>query len=531
MTSEEFGRCIHPREWSRLLLALLFAVPVTIVLLVGIYLTLGMLLAGVLLLAFVAWLGFEVFYASLLGNWILVSEDNYPRLHELLKEMKERIGVSKKIDIIVYDQSHFSAYFSLLFARRAIFIGSELLAQGVTDDELRWIIGRFVGWIRAKRRLGPLRYVIALAERLLIFNLFIYPYERATIYSGDRVGLAAISGDISSAVSTMNKLMVGREMGYSVNPAGVVRQHRRVKGSLFAFLARLLWPLPHMTARYVDLIAYAERNYDDQYEQFAAMNPSFQTSGGTMRLMWSTEKEGDAGSNAIGALLLAGAFTTAIASYGIITNGGIGALLNNDFLGSTTASTETTEPAAAHAAYALEQLSPEVATHVEQARQARTRAEQEAEDARAAAEQAQTIGSDTPYEGYGFRTYDGEYAGDRFAGRFSGGRHDLGVYSFANNANSSGSSTTYEGRWRDGRRSGYGVYTWTSSQRYLGHWSSGSMSGHGVMELASGRRYEGEWSEGKRHGYGVEWDASGAPRRVGVWAAGALQTEPPPTTP
>ncbi|HYD87305.1 MAG TPA: DUF4189 domain-containing protein [Vitreimonas sp.] len=329
MRSDEFRACIHPREYPRFLLALLFALPITLALLAVVVVTFGLALAYVLLLAFLVWFGFEIFYAHFLANCILVSEHNYPRLNALLEESKQTIGVDKRVDIFVYQQGEFNAYFSMLFARRAIFINSELLEQGVTDDELRWIIGRFVGRIRAKQRMGPLSWIIALAERLMIFNLFIYPYIRATAYTGDRVALAAIGGDISTAVSAMNKLMVGRQLGYSVNPAGIVMQYKRVKGSLFAFLARLSLPLPHTLARYFDLITFAERRFPAAFDQFAAMNPSFQTAGGTWRLMRSAETShagGGLSAGAVGALLLIGFVGTGAAGAGLLATVGYGGM-------------------------------------------------------------------------------------------------------------------------------------------------------------------------------------------------------------
>jgi hypothetical protein len=151
---------------------------------------------------------------------------------------------------------------------------STLRCAAFTDDEIRWITGRFIGYWRARRRSGLFGAVIRLAQRFLIFNFFILPYERAMVYTGDRVALGVINGDIGTAVSAMQKLIVGRELGYSINPAGIVEQHRRVKGSLFAFLARLPMSIPHTTARFVDLISFAQQKFPDQYARFVTENPS-----------------------------------------------------------------------------------------------------------------------------------------------------------------------------------------------------------------------------------------------------------------
>jgi hypothetical protein len=531
---------VHSRELPRLLLALFFGLPISLVVVALILLTPvgGIVLAVILLLALLVWFSFEVYYASLIANWILVSEHNYPRLYELLIEMKDRIGVKEPIDIIVYKQDVFSSFFTALFARRAIFVGSELLAEGVTDDELRWLIGRHVGWFRSKRRLGPLRYVIAFVEQLLIFNLWIYPYIRATVYTGDRVALAAVGGDISAAVSTMNKLIVGRELGYSVDPAGVVRQYRRVKGSLFAFLARLGWPFPHMTARYVDLIGFAEREFPNRAQEFASLNPSFQTMGGAWPLMRSTEKKGDGVSNAVGLGFLAGAIVAPLLVFVVwsaVFRGGLGFIgglfdggyCNRDYYGcggyskseeSYAYPAESEAPAAAWGAYETGQLSPEIARAAERAREVRAYAEAAAQEAQSAAQSGYNYGTQNAYSGYGYYTTSN---GDRGAGQMSDGRlHGAGVYEWAD---ASSSVSRYEGGWQYGARGGYGVTTWRNGAVYKGEYSSDQRAGHGSFQYSDGRLYEGQWSDGQRHGYGVEWTSNGDVSSAGYWSSDVFQ--------
>lgn len=276
MTKEEFREYAHPKETSRFVLALFFAIPVTIAFLVLAVVSYGVLLlivAGILLFV---WVIFEMFYARFIANAIHVSNTNYPRIKQLTEEINEDIGVKKKVDIFVYQQGDFNAYFKRMFVRRAIFLNSELLESGVSDDEIRWIVGRFLGMVRSQELTHVFGWIIAAVKRLLVFNLFLLPYDRATAYTGDRVALKTINGDISVAVSAMNKLLVGRGVGYSVNPAGIVEQNRDVRGSFFAFLVRLPSSIPHTITRYVDLIGFAGRKFPAQFEKFVAENPSFQ---------------------------------------------------------------------------------------------------------------------------------------------------------------------------------------------------------------------------------------------------------------
>jgi hypothetical protein len=270
MSDRLFYSVAHPSQTSRFYLALVFSVLLFPLIAAG--LIAGTIFLIVPAIAFLLWVGARVLFARLLGNAILVSEVNYPRVYQIAEELKVRMGYPKAVFIFVYEQGSFNAYMRHIFLRRAIFLNSEILETGVSDDEVRWLVGRFIGYMRARRQAGALGWLIRAAQHLIIFNLFILPYERAMVYTGDRLAVAAIDGDISSAVSAMQKLLVGRQLGYSVNPEGIAQQ-RQLYGSIFALLARLMSGFPHMTTRYVDLIAFAQGYYPGRFATFAAANP------------------------------------------------------------------------------------------------------------------------------------------------------------------------------------------------------------------------------------------------------------------
>jgi hypothetical protein len=272
INKETFLSLEHPLQPRRFVLALFFAL--VLFPLIGAALALGTAVLIVPFFAFLLWLGGRVWFARFMGNSILVSELNYPRIHHISEELKSVIVFKKTVNVFVYEQGNFNAFLiKFFFYRRAVFLNSELLEAGVTDDELRWIIGRFIGYLRARRQAGFWGWTIRAAQQLGFFNVFLLPYERALVYTGDRIALAVINGDISSAISAMQKIFVGRQLGYSVNPNGIVDQHRLVKGSFFAWFARLPIGFPHLTARYVDMIIFGKQRYPEQYARFEAENP------------------------------------------------------------------------------------------------------------------------------------------------------------------------------------------------------------------------------------------------------------------
>jgi nitrate reductase NapE component len=272
LSNDAFFSLKHPLQPRRFVLALFFAL--ILFPLIAIALVAGTIFIVVPMIGLLLWMSGRILFAFYLGNSILVSELNYPRIHRIGEDLKARIEYKKPVNIFVYEHGNFNAYLmKFLFYRRAVFLNSELLEVGVTDDELRWLIGRFVGYLRARRQAGFWGWSIRAAQQMLVFNLFLLPYERALVYTGDRIALAMINGDICSAASAMQKLFVGRQLGYTLNPNGLLDQHRSVKGSLFAFLARVGMAYPHLTARYVDLIEFTKERYPEQFQRFDAENP------------------------------------------------------------------------------------------------------------------------------------------------------------------------------------------------------------------------------------------------------------------
>jgi hypothetical protein len=271
MSNEKFYGYAYPLQNRRYYLALICSIILFPLIALG-------LIAGTVFLivpavAFMLWVGMRIFFANMLGNSILVSAENYPRILAITEEIKAKLDYTKPIYVFVYEDGSFNAYMRHLFFRRAIFLNSELLQTGVSDQEMRWLVGRFVGYMRARKQAGVLGWVIRAAQQLLVFNFFILPYERAMVYTGDRLALAEIDGDLTSAISAMQKLLVGRELGYSINPEGLIAQHRLVKGSIFGFLARAGKGFPHTTARYVDLVLFARGFFPEQFKIFEAANP------------------------------------------------------------------------------------------------------------------------------------------------------------------------------------------------------------------------------------------------------------------
>jgi hypothetical protein len=102
----------------------------------------------------------------------------------------------------------------------------------------------------------------------VIFNLLFYPYERAVVLSGDRLGLGVVEGDLRSAMTAMNRLCVGVHCGPYLSTHGMLRQSEELRG-VFAFLVRMLSKHPPLPQRYEALLNFAREAYPREFAQFA----------------------------------------------------------------------------------------------------------------------------------------------------------------------------------------------------------------------------------------------------------------------
>ena len=56
----------------------------------------------------------------------------------------------------------------------------------------------------------------------------------------------------------------------------------------------------------------------------------------------------------------------------------------------------------------------------------------------------------------------------------------------------------YEGFYKDDKKHGFGLYTWSDQKRYAGWWSNGKQHGLGVFISREGRRRLGVWEDGRK---------------------------------
>lgn len=101
--------------------------------------------------------------------------------------------------------------------------------------------------------------------------------------------------------------------------------------------------------------------------------------------------------------------------------------------------------------------------------------------------------------------------GSKYEGAMlNGKKHGYGVFTFAN-------GDSYVGEFRNDLRDGTGIYIYKSGARYDGGFRSGKRQGRGRYVYANGDRFEGEFRNGMKNGRGVYTYSSNGAVIKGYW--------------
>ncbi len=277
----DIRKCIHPKEKSRYWLAVgtitVIILPVIVLYIIGTLIkqSLPTILAIVVVLNifFWSWVVMRIFRAYLLGSCAEVSHDNFPEIYGLLEKIRTHLDYPKKIEAYIFQEGDVNAFLVRRFRTRIILLPHGLVAnmlEGKGQVELKWILSRFVGHLKAKHlRFWWLNILIESLEKLRFFSILLYPWERATQYTGDRIGLAVCS-DLNATIIATNKLMLGNELAERTTLLGALKQREKLKGSFFGWIAECVSTHPHLTNRIASLISWSNDYNPALYERFMA---------------------------------------------------------------------------------------------------------------------------------------------------------------------------------------------------------------------------------------------------------------------
>jgi hypothetical protein len=284
VTTASIKPLVHPTEPSRLALALLaLAVGLVILIVVAVAASnaeaLGYLFVIALFFGGSLWFGQQLLRARLLGRSVRVGTDTFPALQELLDEVRSTLGYQKRIDVYVADKGAAPIAMSSYLGTRIVVIEGGLVADMLTPEgraQLTFLIGRSIGALRARHtRLNTLVALLGAMDALKFVSPFLRPWYRASVYSGDQIGMACCS-NLEAALLATRRLLIGKELADDFPSGNVVPQACLVQENLLPRLVQLLALEPHITNRYANLICFSRYHDPVLWEQLRASMPQAQ---------------------------------------------------------------------------------------------------------------------------------------------------------------------------------------------------------------------------------------------------------------
>lgn len=250
----------HKNEKPRRALALLGITPIIIALISLIAATNGAAIIYIceymLFIWFLLWFFGKTVKAALLMNLVEVNEKNFEKLHGIIVNAKEILKYNKPIDAFVWSGSQVGLTVLHHLDREIFLIESSFLKGSPPDEVLIFTVMFHVARLKTKSEyFALLTEIISGIEKLWVLNIFLYPFERATVYTADRVAMI-YSGTSDYAQQAFSREMVGPELGASIDANRVAEQGVRCRG-FFAWIARAYSPFPGYSHRFVELNKFA----------------------------------------------------------------------------------------------------------------------------------------------------------------------------------------------------------------------------------------------------------------------------------
>ena len=181
------------------------------------------------LFLFASWLAKILALASIRGNGIRVTTEQYPQIHNSVLRFAARLGLTKIPEVYVVQGTLMNAFAIKVIRRRYVILYSHLVDAALESgdyDEVAMVVGHEM----AHHAAGHVRWHGFL--RLGCWIPFLYSYwSRRTEYTCDRAGLVLVN-KVRPSLQGMVKLAVGRKLAALTNLAALRRQMEQVSGEL-----------------------------------------------------------------------------------------------------------------------------------------------------------------------------------------------------------------------------------------------------------------------------------------------------------
>ncbi len=249
---------LHPSEKALAPLAVIGIAPVALFVLlitVASFGTIALVVLGSM------WFIGRTTEARLRGGAVEVNDKNFPEIAAQIRDVSRYLAYDKPVRAFVIQDGDINITLWRVFGRKYLSFNTGLVSS-MNEHEREFVIARFIGALRARHlRFHEAAGFINGLEKVWVLNILVLPYVRATVLSGDRIGMMAC-GRLETAMTALDKLLLGNEVSGRLSPEGFMQQGHDLRRSIFRPLSIMFSAHPHMTDRYLELAAFAfERGF------------------------------------------------------------------------------------------------------------------------------------------------------------------------------------------------------------------------------------------------------------------------------
>ena len=275
----------HPTEGSRFALACvassaIVALAVAALVALGQEARLALTILGLAVFVLSLLLAISLYRIRLLADAVRVSTASLPALQSVVDEVRQRLGYDGRLTVFVVDKVDrvlartvtpvaLTSYFGIhVIVVEGAVVGD--LAVPRERQKLVFLLATQVGALKAKQTTWtPVLAALLYSGIGRLATPFILPWQRATVYSGDRFALACC-GDLEVSLESAYKALVGKEIAPSVRAEGLVEQALVVRRSVVLRIVQLMRSTPHATNRYLELLSFSSASQPEAYDAFHA---------------------------------------------------------------------------------------------------------------------------------------------------------------------------------------------------------------------------------------------------------------------
>nr|WP_296072537.1 hypothetical protein [uncultured Actinoplanes sp.] len=321
----------HPTESSRFALALIsvaFAVAVAVFVLVSLgEATMLMIVFLVIVVAvLLIWVAVQLWRVRLLGDAVLVRAETLPEVQGVLDTVRDRLEYTRRIDMFVVEKiskvlSADAAPITLtsFFGVHVLVAEGDALGDLARENDrkrLLFTLATYVGALKARyaQWWSPLFTAFQMTGLTTFVAPLVFPYYRATVYSGDRIAYACC-GDLAVSLDAVYRSLVGPDVAEHLRADGLTSQALSVQRRRLLRFAQLLRPTPHATNRYLHLLAFVRQRTPDAFDSHRlALGATAQQAEPVLDALSRRRPHPNAPAFAVGlaALLLLGAILTGV---------------------------------------------------------------------------------------------------------------------------------------------------------------------------------------------------------------------------